>query len=255
MAANKDRKKMPGTIYVVTNNCYKKVFSRFNMKSVQPVKIGRSKDCLTRLGNMSAGVFDDYKFHLILHAKKDVVVCEDDIHQQFDGYRIYSSSGSKTEFFRYPIAEAIKRIKRFVDKHDDIVEIVEDNGVDGKVYGRTAAAMKKNNSVQGQQKKGRPKAKATTFKVKFPGGECIEASAANEVFVRAIEKFGPRKVAALGFKALVARTEKEFGARSRGLKKLGKWYVSTHSSTDSKMHKIKSIAKKLGVSVVVSKGG
>lgn len=256
MTMKNRRKKKPGMVYVATNDCYKKVFSPFNGRLVHPVKIGRSKDCLTRLGNMSAGVFDDYKIHLILNAKKDVEVCEDDIHQLFLDYRINTSSGGKTEFFKYPLAEALVRIVRFVKKHNDFVEIIEDNGVEGKAYGRCASTMKRNKkkqqgerSVQGKIAKAKP----STFKVKFPDGTIIKSPLASEVFVNALVQFKLKRVAGLGFKGLVGRSEADFGSQTKELKQVGQWLINTHSSTGAKIQKIKSIAKKFGEKVQVTK--
>ena len=99
MSRKKKRKAQAGDIYVVTNDCYVKYYSPLAKKKVRPVKIGRAKDCVIRVGNMSSSVFDDFTYHLVLRAQ-DVVRCEDDIHDLVKDYQIFTQkSGGKTEFF------------------------------------------------------------------------------------------------------------------------------------------------------------
>ena len=258
MAKKIIRKAHAGDIYVVTNDCYVKYYSPLAKKMVPPVKIGRAKDFIVRIGNMSASVFEDFKYHAVLHVK-DVVRCERQIQRRFVDHRIYTKAGGETEFYSCPIEETIKRIKEYVSDNRELVNGAEIIGIMGESFGRSASSQKRKfiekSKAKENDKKKATKAKGTTFKVKFPDGEIIESPIARDVFVRAIKKFGPRRVAGLGYKSLVGRSEADFLAHNLELKKIGKWYVNAYSSTDSKIQKIKSIAKKLGVSVEVGKVG
>ena len=103
------RRKIAGDIYVVTNDCYVKVYSPWAKRKVRAVKIGRAKDFVTRIGNLSSGVFENFTYHLVLHTT-NVVRCEDDIHDLFKDYRIFTEEGGRTEFFKCPLEEVFIRI-------------------------------------------------------------------------------------------------------------------------------------------------
>ena len=141
MAKKKKSKAQVGDIYVVTNDCYVKHYSPLAKMKVRPVKIGRAKDCVIRVGNMSSSVFEDFTCHLVLRAQ-DVVRCEDDIHDLFKDYRIFTKkSGGKTEFFHCPLEEVFARIKKYVAKNPDRICITEDNGIKGRSIGRSATSQ------------------------------------------------------------------------------------------------------------------
>ena len=138
----KERKAQVGDIYVVTNDCYVKVRSRLAKKKVRPVKIGRGGDAHTRIGNMSASVFQDFLYHVELRVK-DVVRCERNIQRLFRDHNIPTKSGGKTEFYSCPVEEVIKRIKEYVKDNPDLIINAKYNGVKGKSYGRSAASQKR----------------------------------------------------------------------------------------------------------------
>ena len=257
MAKKKKRKTSPGDIYVVTNDCYVLRPSPFSKQMVPPVKIGRGKDFIRRVGNLSSGVFEDFKYHAVLHAN-DYIRCERMLQRQLRDYRIYTNNDGKTEFFALPIDDLIQRIKEFVADHPEL-KIHPAYSRKGRTFGRSAADQKgkfnKESKGKGALKSSLAcsKAKPSTFKVKFPDGTIIKSPLASEVFVNALVKFGLKKVAGLGFKGLVGRSEADFGSQTKELKQVGKWLINTHSSTGAKIQKIKSIAKKLGEKVKVTK--
>ncbi len=166
-----ERKARVGDIYVVTNDCFVKVRSRLARKMVRPVKIGRAKDCVIRVGNMSSSVFDDFTYHLVLRAQ-DVVRCEDDIHDLVKDYRILTKkSGGKTEFFDCPLEEVFARIKKYVAKNPDLIRITEDNGIKGRSTGRSAVAQKSMRRKQAEAKaQRRTKAVKTKLAAKIKSG-------------------------------------------------------------------------------------
>lgn len=259
MSKKKIRKARPGDIYVVTNDCYVKYRSTFSNRKVHPVKIGRGSDFVTRVGNLSSSVFEDFKYHAVLHVT-DVVLCERQIHRRVVDHRIYTTgSGGKTEFYALPIEEVIKRLKEYVADNPERVIGAEYVGVRGESLGRSASSQK--NKLR-EKSKGKgtlrvraaiSKAKPSTFKVRFSDGTIIKSPLASEVFVKALVKFGLKEVARLGFKGLVGRSEADFGSQTKELKQVGQWLINTHSSTGAKIQKIKSIAKKLGEKVKVTK--
>lgn len=152
MSRKKKRKAQAGDIYVVTNDCYVKYYSPLAKKKVRPVKIGRAKDCVIRVGNMSSSVFDDFTYHLVLRAQ-DVVRCEDDIHDLVKDYQIFTQkSGGKTEFFHCPLEEVFARIKKYVAKNPDLIRITEDNGIKGRSTGRSAASQISTRKKQAEAK-------------------------------------------------------------------------------------------------------
>lgn len=258
MAKKKKRKTSPGDIYVVTNDCYVLRPSPFSKQMVPPVKIGRGKDFIRRVGNLSSGVFEDFKYHAVLHAK-DYIRCERMLQRQLRDYRIYTNDGGKTEFFALPIDDLIQRIKEFVADHTELDIHPKYLCVKGRTFGRSAADQKgkfhKLSKDRGALKSNitGSKAKPSSFKVRFPDGAIIKSPLASEVFVNALVKFGLKKVAGLGFKGLVGRSEADFGSQTKELKKVDRWLINTHSSTGEKIQKINSIAKKLGEKVKVTK--
>ena len=97
---------------------------------------------------MSASVFEDFTYHLVLRAQ-DVVRCEDDIHDLVKDYRMYTKkSGGKTEFFDCPLEEVFARIKKYVNKNPDLIQIIEDKGIVGESFGRSAASQKSTRKKQ-----------------------------------------------------------------------------------------------------------
>lgn len=258
MAKKKKRKARPGDIYVVTNDCYVKRPSKFSSRMVPPIKIGRGKDFISRVGNLSSSVFEDFKYHAVLHVK-DTYSFENQMHLLFADHRIYTKDNGKTEFFALPVEETLKRIKSYVAAHKEEVVHEDYVGVKGVPLGRSASSQK--NKLR-EKTKGKgalrvraaiSKAKPSTFKVKFPDGTIIKSPLASEVFVNALVQFKLKRVAGLGFKGLIGRSEADFGSQTKELKQVGQWLINTHSSTGAKIQKIKSIAKKLDMKVKVTK--
>ena len=131
-----------------------------------------------------------------------------------------------------------------------------------KLKGRASSNIKANSRAAANSKKATMKvvekrttrrAAASTFAVKFLDGTVISFPVARDVFLSAIKKFGVGRVATLGFKSFIEKDIKLLGGGEKGAAKIGQWFVSTHSSTDSKIRRIKSIARKLGERVEIDK--
>lgn len=152
MARKTKRKAQVGDIYVVTNDCYVKVPSPWAKKMVPPVKIGRGGDAHTRIGNMSASVFQDFLYHVELRVK-DVVRCERQIQRLFLYHKMTTRRGGKTEFYSCPVEEVIKRVKEYVRDNPDLIIKAKFNGVKGKSYGRSAVSQKRTIREQELSKK------------------------------------------------------------------------------------------------------
>ena len=154
----RNRKKAEfGYVYVVTNGCFRKVYSPIAQKALPPVKIGRSKDCISRVGSLSSGVFDDFIYHMVIPST-DYKRCEDDIHDRFPNERIPTGTGGKTEFFKCPIEEVLKRIEKYISKSDNVIkDDVQRYGVVGKVFGRSASAQKKEIEKQSAMRQSKKK--------------------------------------------------------------------------------------------------
>lgn len=168
MAINTERKKIPGDIYVVTNDCFKKVppLGRYQGRGlglVSPVKIGRGVEFANRLGSLSSGVFDDFLVHLVLHSE-DSVQSESDLHEYFGDSRIFTKKlKSKTEYFAGPIEDIIRRIRKYVKNHEVVIK--KDYGVAGEPLGRSAISIKATLKKQG----GTTKKKKDRFKYEMVG--------------------------------------------------------------------------------------
>ena len=116
-----------------------------------------------------------------------------------------------------------------------------------------AAANKKRVGTKVATEGHKQRAPASTFEVRFPDGTLINLPLARDVFLEAIEKFGVGRVAKLGFKSFIAKDISLLGVGAKGAARIGRWFVSTHSSTDAKIKRVKSIAMKLGERVEVNK--
>lgn len=156
MAKKKKGKAQVGDIYAVTNDCYVKVYSPWAKKMVRPVKIGRGGDAHTRIGNMSASVFQDFIYHVELRVK-DFIKCERQIQRLFRYHNLTTKRGGKTEFYSCPLEEVIKEIKEYVRDNPDLIIKAKFNGVKGKSYGRSAVSQKRTLREQEQAKKLRRK--------------------------------------------------------------------------------------------------
>lgn len=144
MAKKKQPKARPGDIYVVTNDCYRKVSALGRYKGVgrvSPVKIGRGVEFADRIGSLSAAVFDEFLIHLVLRSK-DVAQSETDLHEYFSDCRIKTDKFNRpTEFFAGPLEEIIKRTKKYAKNH--ALEITQDHGLPGEPLGRSAVLIKR----------------------------------------------------------------------------------------------------------------
>lgn len=168
MKKQKDDK--AGDVYVITNDSFKKQPAKFFRRNVPPVKIGNGKDCITRVGNLSSAVCDDFKYHLILHSDNRKR-CEADLQAVFHQSRIYTKTGGRTEYFAYPLKEMIIEIRKYIDRNPEKnIVIRKDCGVEGEVFGRSASSqrttlrkreeerkLKRQNVAGHDYKRGKPK--------------------------------------------------------------------------------------------------
>ena len=139
---------------MVTNDCFKKVQALGRYKGrglVSPVKIGRGVEFANRLGSLSAGVFDEFLVHIVLHSE-DSVQCEADLHEYFGDSRIYTDKrNSPTEFFACPLKDLIKRIRNYEKRHDVVIK--KDYGVTGEPLGKSAVSIFSTLKKQKESKK------------------------------------------------------------------------------------------------------
>ena len=138
-----ERKRIAGDIYVVTNDCFRKVQALGRYKGrgrVAPVKIGRGVEFANRVGSLSAAVFDEFIVHIVLHSE-DSVQSESDLHEYFGDSRILTEKlHSKTEFFAVPLEDMLKRVRKYVKHHDLVVN--QDFGIKGQPLGSSACSIK-----------------------------------------------------------------------------------------------------------------
>lgn len=151
-----------GDVYVITNDCFKKKYSQYCGKWVRPVKIGNGKDCITRVGNLSSAVCDDFRYHLILRSRNRKR-CEGSLQDIFHQSRIFTGTNGRTEYFAYPLKEMIIRIKKFAHENPEMdIRIIKDCGVQGEVFGRSASSQRtmlrkqeEERKIKGQKVSGR----------------------------------------------------------------------------------------------------
>lgn len=162
----KESKAMPGDIYVVTNDCLRKVKAKGGYKDagvglVPPVKIGRATRFTNRVANLNSAVYDDFKLHLVLHSQH-MVQSEDDLHEYFRDCQIKTDKlKSPTEFFAGPLEDILRRARKYAKGHG--LEIKHDYGLEGEVLGRSSSSMERALNA---------KTKATTLKVGLQKGKC-----------------------------------------------------------------------------------
>ena len=93
------------------------------------------------------------------------------------------------------------------------------------------------------------------FRVVFGDGTVIDnCKFMHEVYVRALEKIGERKIAKLGWKfasePLVTKNEDELGKYKKWTKRTSRgWYVATHMNNIDKMNNIERLGKALNIEV------
>ncbi len=93
-----------------------------------------------------------------------------------------------------------------------------------------------------------PKKKTlTTLSVKMENGEVIQHTNASDTYIEVIEKLGIEKILALRPKLLKV-FPKQFSGSKRGIyKRIGQYYITTHSNTKTKKESLEKIAKELEV--------
>ena len=250
----------PGYVYVLTNPCIQYAYvENGSTKVVSPVKIGIAKDVEKRLGTLNTSLPENFVHHMSVFAN-DPKAVENVVHRLLSQYRIVTKDGNRTEFFRCSVKDAVETLKQTAkDMH-----LVEHKIEKWKLKGRASSNIKANARAEADKKRvgakdvaqgSKQRASASTFEVLFSDGTLIRLPTARDVFVEAIEKFGISRVAKLGFKSFIAKDINLLGVGAKGAAKIGNWYVSTHCSTDAKIKRIESIAKKLGERVEVNKVG
>ena len=86
----------------------------------------------------------------------------------------------------------------------------------------------------------------TVLRVTLPSGRVIQRPTAAQAMVDTIEVLGLSRVAALGYKLSGVDLVSKSKHPRYGQTPLGKYYIFTHSSTDSKKHLLLEIAERLG---------
>lgn len=248
----------PGYIYVLTNPCIQYAYmENGSRKVISPVKIGIAKDVEKRLGTLNTSLPENFEHHMSVFAN-DPKAVENVVHRLLSRHRILTKDGNRTEFFRCSVKYAVETLKQTAkDMH-----LKEHKIEKWKLKGRASSNIKANARAAANKKRvgtkiategQKQRAPASTFEVRFTDGTLINLPVAREVFLGAIEKFGVGRVAKLGFKSFISKDISLLGVGAKGAAKIGRWFVSTHSSTDAKIKRVKSIARKLGERVEVNK--
>ena len=92
----------------------------------------------------------------------------------------------------------------------------------------------------------------TIIKVTLPNGKIIQEQKASETFVKAIEFFGIEAVRALSLTLNNAPIIDIKDSDKYATSQSGRYFVMTHSNTQTKVEQLQLIAKKLGKSISVS---
>ena len=248
----------PGYVYVLTNPCIQYAYVENGSKKViSPVKIGIAKDVEKRLGTLNTSLPENFEHHMSVFAN-DPKAVENVVHRLLSQYRIVTKDVNRTEFFRCSVREAVETLKQTAKDMHLKEHKIEKWTLRGRASSNIkanarAAANNKNTTAKAAPTRTTRRAAASTFKVKFLDGTVISFPVARDVFLGAIKKFGVARVATLGFKSFIEKDIGLLGVGAKGVAKIGQWFVSTHSSTDSKIRRIKSIARKLGERVEIDK--
>jgi hypothetical protein len=84
----------------------------------------------------------------------------------------------------------------------------------------------------------------------------IEASTAAETFALSLERLGCERVSALGLRlcgrALVSKDAPHSSVYGLGYRRIGVWYVVTHSNTEAKKRLLERIERELAACISVT---
>lgn len=152
----------------------------------------------------------------------------------------------KLEVFRTNVQDLVKKWEELQQIRDSAAPEVQEI-VTGE--GRLFAAKPRKSSTGFTRTITHPLAPKTKFRVTFPDLSVIEETKATETLAKTIDKIGVERVLGLGLilngEPFISETpSQKYPSAS---KKIEKYFVSTHSSTSSKVSTLKKIMKLLSI--------
>ncbi len=156
----------------------------------------------------------------------------------------------KLEDFRSDVQDLVKKWNNLLQIRETATPAVQEIVIG---EGRLFSAKPRKIATGFTRKLNHPLAHKTIFSIVFDDGTVIAESKASETLLKAIEKIGVEQVFELGLfwcgEPLVSKTQsKKYPSAS---KKVGKYYVLTHSNTASKAEQLRRIMKLLSVNAEI----